>query len=75
MLCGTKISASKTTLKDVKRTDYYGTLNVDKDSTTLDAVFVLLTVLLDGLISEFHAKNLKATEEELDTLSPSELNA
>lgn len=68
MFYGKKINVSTTTPKDVRKTELYGTLNVDKDSTMLDVVFVLPIAPVDGLILEFLAKNPTVTEEELDTL-------
>jgi len=68
MFYGKEINVKVKILKVVRKTDYYGTLNVNLDSIMLDVVFVLPTVLLDGLISEFLVKNLNLMVEVLDIL-------
>jgi len=65
-LYGTNKNVSIDTLKDARKTELFGTLNVEKDSTMLVVVFVLLIALVDGLISVFLAKNPAVTEEESD---------
>lgn len=68
MYYGKEINAKVKILKVVKKMDYYGTLNVNLDSTMQDVVFVLPTVLPDGLISEFLVKNLNLMVEVLVSL-------
>jgi len=59
MLYGTNKNVKMKILKpDVKKMDYYIILNVKKDSMLLDVVYVVLTVLKDLKILEFHVKNL-----------------
>jgi len=65
----------KKTLRDVRKTVLYGTLNVLKVSTMLVVVYVVLTVLLDGLISVFLVKNPNLTEEVSDMLFLTDYNA
>lgn len=66
MLYGMKINAKEKILKVVKRMELCTIPNVEKVSTMLVVVFVLLIVPKDILISEFLVKNPLLTVEVLD---------
>ena len=73
MLLGKKTNAIKKTHKGVKNMDLYGTLNVQRDSTLLDAVSALQSVPMEWLILVFHARRTHMVEAQATLLDAEQM--